>query len=49
MVDICELALEFGVENEADWACRHFIERFLSVVDEGRLIENRIVGITRQT
>ena len=30
IVDIFELALEFGVEIEADWAGRHFLERLLS-------------------
>ena len=30
IVDKFELALEFGVEIEADWAGRHFLERFLS-------------------
>ena len=26
IVDIFELALEFGIEIEADWAGRHFLE-----------------------
>jgi hypothetical protein len=26
IVDVLELALEFGVEIEADWAGRHFLE-----------------------
>ena len=38
IVDIFELALEFGVEIETDWGGRHFLKRFLSVLGESRII-----------